>query len=231
VPDIFQTVKQGSGMSWEQKLKIEYEQVYFKRLKAFLNEESRAGHTIYPAKDNILNAFRLTEFEDTKVVILGQDPYHGPRQAHGLAFSVQQGVPIPPSLRNIFQELKDDLGIEPPKHGDLTAWAKQGVLLLNTVLTVRAGLAQSHAEKGWEAFTDKAIRLLNDEAPGPVIFLLWGAPANRKAKLINNQQHTILSAPHPSPLSSYRGFFGCKHFSKVNEILRRRGEREIDWRL
>lgn len=218
-------------MSWEQKLKIEYEQVYFQRLKTFINEERQAGHTVYPDKKNIMNAFRLTEFEDTKVVILGQDPYHGPNQAHGLAFSVQSGVPIPPSLRNIFQELKDDLGIEPPKHGDLTAWAKQGVLLLNTVLTVRAGLAQSHADKGWEAFTDKAIRLLNDESTHPVIFLLWGAPANRKAKIITNKMHTILSAPHPSPLSSYRGFFGCKHFSQVNALLKARGEKEIDWRL
>jgi uracil-DNA glycosylase len=218
-------------MSWEDRLKIEYEQVYFKRLKAFLKEEGQAGHAVYPEKDNILNAFRLTPFDQTKVVILGQDPYHGPKQAHGLAFSVQKGVPIPPSLRNIFQELEADLGLPPPAHGDLTPWAKQGVLLLNTVLTVRAGLAQSHAEKGWEAFTDKAIRLLNDEAPEPVIFVLWGAPANRKAKLITHKRHTILSAPHPSPLSAYRGFFGCKHFSKINELLRAQGRAEIHWAL
>lgn len=218
-------------MSWEQKLKVEYEQVYFKRIKAFLNEEREAGYTIYPDKQNIMNAFRLCEFEDTKVVILGQDPYHGPKQAHGLAFSVQKGIPHPPSLRNIFQELQSDLEIEPPEHGDLTGWAKQGVLLLNSVLTVRAGQAQSHAEIGWEAFTDKAIRLLNDEAKHSIIFLLWGAYANRKAKLITNPHHHILSAPHPSPLSSYRGFFGCKHFSKVNQLLDDRGEEPIDWRL
>lgn len=218
-------------MTWEQKLKIEYEQVYFKRLKAFLKDEAAAGYTIFPEKNNILNAFRLTEFEDTKVVILGQDPYHGPGQAHGLAFSVQKGVPLPPSLKNIFQELNNDIGFDIPQDGDLTPWAKQGVLLLNTVLTVRAGQAHAHADKGWEAFTDKAIRLLNDESDHPVIFLLWGAPANRKASLITNKKHTILSAPHPSPLSAYRGFFGCKHFSKVNELLRARGEKEIDWGL
>jgi uracil-DNA glycosylase len=149
----------------------------------------------------------------------------------GLAFSVPKGVPFPPSLRNIFQELHDDLSIPVPTNGDLTPWAKQGVLLLNTVLTVRAGLAHSHAEKGWEAFTDKAIRLLNDESDHPVIFLLWGAHANRKAKLITNKMHTILSTSHPSPLSSYRGFFGCKHFSKVNELLRARGVKEINWDL
>lgn len=216
-------------MTWEQRLKIEYEQVYFKRLKDFLSQERQAGYTIYPEKNNILNAFRLTEFEDTKVVILGQDPYHGPGQAHGLAFSVQKGVPLPPSLRNIFQELHSDLGITPAVHGDLTNWAKQGVLLLNTVLTVRAGQAHSHADKGWEAFTDKAIRLLNDESAHPIIFLLWGAPANRKSKLITNKQHVILSTSHPSPLSSYRGFFGCKHFSKVNDLLRGWGKSEIDW--
>lgn len=216
-------------MTWEQKLKIEYEQVYFKRLKDFLKKEREAGYIIYPEKNNIMNAFRLTEFEKTKVVILGQDPYHGPGQAHGLAFSVQKGVPFPPSLRNIFQELHDDVGVAIPKDGDLSAWAKQGVLLLNTVLTVRAGHAHSHANQGWEAFTDKAIRLLNDESDHPVIFLLWGAPANRKASLITNKKHKILSAPHPSPLSAYRGFFGCKHFSKVNEMLREWGEKEIDW--
>lgn len=218
-------------MSWENRLKIEHEQVYFKRLKEFLKAEREAGCTIYPEKNNILNAFRLTEFENTKVVILGQDPYHGPKQAHGLAFSVQKGVPIPPSLRNIFQELHDDVGVPIPTEGDLSSWAKQGVLLLNTVLTVRAGQAHSHADKGWEAFTDKAIRLLNDESEHPVIFLLWGAPANRKASLITHKQHTILSAPHPSPLSAYRGFFGCKHFSKVNDLLKARGEKEIEWGL
>jgi uracil-DNA glycosylase len=218
-------------MSWENRLKIEYEQVYFKRLKEFLKKEQESGYTVYPEKTHILNAFRLTEFEDTRVVILGQDPYHGPGQAMGLAFSVPKGIPFPPSLRNIFQELNTDLNIEIPKSGDLTPWAKQGVLLLNTVLTVRAGQAHSHAEQGWEAFTDKAIRLLNEESKHPVIFLLWGAHANRKAKLITNKQHLILSAPHPSPLSSYRGFFGCKHFSKVNELLKARGSKEINWDL
>lgn len=218
-------------MTWEQLLKPEYEQVYFKRLQAFLREERESGKTIYPPKDNILNAFRLTPFTDTKVVIIGQDPYHGPKQAHGLAFSVQKGVGIPPSLRNIYKELHDDVGFVIPEHGDLTHWAKQGVLLLNTVLTVRAGDAHSHAEKGWEAFTDKAIRLLNENSEHPVIFVLWGGPAKRKANLIDAKRHHILTAPHPSPLSAHRGFMGCKHFSKINELLVQDGLKPIDWQL
>lgn len=196
---------------------------------AFLAKERDDGQVVYPARDNILNAFRLTPFESTKVVILGQDPYHGAGQAHGLAFSVQDNVPLPPSLQNIFKELEADLGIRHAPRGNLSGWATQGVLLLNTVLTVRAGQAHSHANQGWEVYTDQAIRLLSEHAPHPVIFLLWGNPAQRKEALIDTKRHMVLKAPHPSPLSAHRGFLGCQHFSKVNTWLGVRGP--IDWRL
>lgn len=217
--------------TWESLLKPEYEQPYFLQLKGFLREEAKQGQVIYPAKENLLNAFRLTPFDQTKVVIIGQDPYHGPKQAHGLAFSVQDGVKVPPSLQNVYKEIQEDIGITMPAKGDLTAWAKQGVLLLNTCLSVREGQAHSHANKGWEVFTDKAIRLMSDKSEHPVIFVLWGSPARKKAALIDKQRHHILEAAHPSPLSAYRGFFGCKHFSKINEILENAGQAPINWQL
>ncbi len=218
-------------MNWEDLLKPEYAQPYFQQLKSFLQEEAKHNYVIYPAKENILNAFRLTPFDETKVVILGQDPYHGAGQAHGLAFSVQEGVSLPPSLQNIYKEIEADLGIKMSNSGNLTAWAKQGVLMLNAVLTVRAGDAHSHANKGWEVFTDKAIRLLSDQSKHPIIFVLWGSPARKKMNLIDLRRHHVLTAAHPSPLSAYRGFFGCKHFSKINEILQNSGQPSIDWKL
>ena len=183
---------------------------------------------IYPKKNEIFNAFRNTTYKDTKVVILGQDPYHEPRQAHGLCFSVNDGIPFPPSLLNIFKEIESDLGIPMPKSGDLTRWADQGVLLLNATLTVRAHQAGSHQNKGWEQFTDAVIRAVNAQ-DRPIVFLLWGRPAQMKKSMLNNPKHLILEAPHPSPLSAYRGFFGCKHFSKTNEYLKAHGKTEINW--
>ncbi len=218
-------------MIWETLLKPEYEQPYFLQLKSFLKEEAKKSQVVYPEKDNILNAFRLTPFNETKVVILGQDPYHGPKQAHGLAFSVQKGIKIPPSLQNVYKEIQEDIGVLMSDSGDLTAWAKQGVLLLNTCLTVREGQAHSHAKKGWEVFTDKAIRVLSEKSAHPIIFVLWGSPARKKTDLIDAKRHHILTAAHPSPLSAYRGFFGCKHFSKTNEILESAGQEPIDWAL
>jgi len=197
---------------------------------SFIKNEVAAGKKIYPKSADIFNAFKYTPFENVKVVILGQDPYHGFKQAHGLCFSVQEGTPPPPSLKNIFQEINKDLNLPIPKHGNLENWAQQGVLLLNTVLTVEAGKPQSHANKGWEIFTDKVINILNEEKTG-LIFLLWGAPAQRKGQLIDKTRHHVLMAPHPSPLSAHRGFMGCKHFSKVNELLRTMNKSEIDWSL
>ena len=217
------------GNSWDEILKDEFKKDYYLRLRAFLKQEYRT-RTIYPNMNNIFNAFKFTSYEDVKAVIIGQDPYHGPNQAHGLCFSVQKGVAPPPSLQNIFKEINSDLGIPIPQSGDLTKWAKQGVMLLNTVLTVRTGQANSHKGMGWEIFTDKVIEILN-ERERPIIFLLWGTPAKSKAKLITNPRHYILSAVHPSPLSAYNGFFGCKHFSKTNEILKSLGQPEIDWSL
>lgn len=216
-------------MIWETLLKPEYEQPYFLQLKAFLKEESRKGEVIYPAKENILNAFRLTPFAKTKVVIIGQDPYHGPKQAHGLAFSVQKGIKLPPSLQNIYKEIESDVGIKMPDSGDLTGWAEQGILLLNTCLTVREGQAHSHSNKGWEVFTDKAIRILSEKSDHPIIFVFWGAPARKKMNLIDTRRHHVLTAAHPSPLSAHRGFFGCKHFSNINEILENAGQEPIKW--
>ena len=215
--------------SWKMVLKEEFQKLYFETLKTFLVEEKKS-HTIYPSGANIFAAFEHTPFENVEVVILGQDPYHGVGQAHGLSFSVQDGVPHPPSLQNIFKELKDDLGCNIPKSGNLTAWAKQGVFLLNTVLTVRASEANSHRNQGWENFTDAVIKTLSTQKEH-LVFILWGAPAGAKASLIDGKKHLILRAPHPSPLSSYRGFFGSKPFSKSNDYLVAKGKKPIDWCL
>lgn len=214
---------------WINYLGQEFNKDYYLNLRKFLIDEYKNNLT-FPRADDIFNAFHLCSFENTKVVILGQDPYHNINQAHGLSFSVMDGVRKPPSLENIFKELNDDIGFKIPKSGNLNKWAKQGVLLLNTVLTVRAHEAFSHRGKGWEIFTDKAIMSLN-EKDTPVVFILWGRPAQEKEKLIINPIHKVLKAPHPSPLSAHRGFFGCKHFSKTNELLRKNALKEIDWSL
>lgn len=216
------------GNDWDEKLKGEFDKPYYRQLRAFLKQEY-TSRTIYPPMNDIFNALRYTSFENTKVVILGQDPYHEPGQAHGLCFSVKDGTLPPPSLINIYKEIRDDLGIDNPSDcGELTGWAKQGVLMLNTVLTVRRGQANSHKGKGWEQFTDRVISELNRKQT-PVVFLLWGANARQKAQIITNPIHVKLSCAHPSPLSAYNGFFGCKHFSKTNEILVRNGLTPIDW--
>lgn len=217
------------GNSWDELLKDEFQKEYYLKLREFLKEEYQ-HYNIYPNMFDIFNALKNTAYEDVKVVILGQDPYHGINQAHGCSFSVKKGVEPPPSLKNIFKELKDDLGCPISKHGDLTEWTKQGVLLLNTVLTVREKNPNSHANHGWEILTDKIISLLN-ERKQPMVFLLWGRNAQSKIKLITNPHHLILKAPHPSPLSAYNGFFGCKHFSKTNEFLIQNGMKPIDWQL
>lgn len=214
---------------WQQILAPEFQKPYYQQLQTFVKEEYQT-QTIYPKKENILNALEQTPFDQVKVVILGQDPYHGPNQSHGLAFSVQPGVKIPPSLRNIFKELASDLGIQPATSGDLTAWANQGVLLLNTVLTVRAGAAHSHQKKGWEQFTDAIITQLNAREK-PVVFILWGRPAQQKAAMIDTGKHVIIQSVHPSPLSASRGFFGSKPFSKANAALISFGEKPINWQL
>ena len=214
---------------WDELLKGEFEKDYYLKLREFLIEEYRTK-TIYPDKQNIFNALKLTSYEEVKVVIIGQDPYHGPNQAHGLAFSVQPKVQTPPSLLNMYKELRDDLGCFIPNNGYLVPWAKQGVLLLNAVLTVREGQANSHRKKGWERFTDRVIELLN-EREEPIVFLLWGNNAKEKGELITNKQHIILNTVHPSPLSASRGFFGCKHFSKTNEILKNLGREPINWQI
>lgn len=226
--DIFNTPEE--KLTWKEVLAGEREAPYFQSIMDFLDKERAAGKTIYPAKGDIFNALSFTPFDQVKVVIIGQDPYHGPNQAHGLCFSVRPGVPPPPSLVNIFQELATDLIIPRPKHGCLECWTHQGVLLLNAVLTVEAGKPQSHANIGWERFTDRIIREINDRKKG-VVFLLWGAQAKKKASSVEPQRHFILSAPHPSPLSAYNGFFNCKHFSKTNQILKSLNQKEIDWRV
>jgi len=215
--------------SWDKKLEGEFDKPYYINLRQFLVDEYKTRN-IFPLMNNIFNALKLTPYEDVKVVILGQDPYHGAGQAHGLSFSVQPGVRIPPSLLNMYKELRNDLGCYIPNNGYLVPWAEQGVLLLNTVLTVREGEANSHKNKGWENFTDRIISLLNDREK-PIIFLLWGSNAKEKIKLITNPTHYILTTVHPSPLSASRGFMGCKHFSKTNEILKSLGEKEIDWQI
>jgi uracil-DNA glycosylase len=217
--------------SWQQMLDQEFHQPYFEKLQDFLRNEHATGQVIYPSVENIFNAFAYMPFEGVRVVILGQDPYHGPGQAHGLAFSVKKGIPIPPSLKNIFKELKSDLGIDTPHHGDLTHWAQQGVLLLNTCLTVRAGQAHSHQGRGWEQFTDAVIRKLNESAVDPLVFVLWGAPAQTKQALIDSKRHLVLTAPHPSPLSAHRGFLGCHHFSKINHFLQSHGKKAINFSI
>lgn len=217
------------GNDWDELLADYFASEQYQALRRFLAEEYRT-HTIYPGMYDIFNALKYTSFRDTRVVILGQDPYHGPGQAHGLCFSVQKGVEPPPSLKNIFHELHEDLGLPEPKNGELTAWARQGVLLLNTVLTVRAHQPNSHKGHGWEPFTDRVIELLNEKRT-PIIFLLWGANARNKAKIVTNPIHVKLEAPHPSPLSAYNGFFGCRHFSKANAWLEKTGQTPIDWRI
>ncbi|WP_058485778.1 uracil-DNA glycosylase [Defluviitalea phaphyphila] len=214
---------------WDEILKDEFNKEYYLKLRQFLIKEYRTN-IIYPDKYKIFEALKLTSYKDTKVVILGQDPYHGENQAHGLAFSVQKGVEIPPSLKNIYKELMTDLNCYMPNNGYLVPWAKQGVLLLNASLTVVANHANSHRNKGWEIFTDNIIKLLNKKET-PVVFLLWGNNAKEKAKFITNPIHLVLKAAHPSPLSANRGFFGCKHFSKTNKFLRETGQKEIDWQI
>ena len=214
---------------WAKVLAPEYNTPYYRKLFDFIGKEY-STHTIYPPGDDIFNAFHLTPLKDVKCVIIGQDPYHGPGQAHGLSFSVKPGVDIPPSLINIYKELHDDVGCYIPNNGYLVKWAEQGVLLLNAVLTVRAHQAASHQGMGWEEFTDAAIRAVNKQNQ-PIVFLLWGSFAQKKAAMLDNPNHLILKAPHPSPLSAYRGFFGCKHFSQANEFLQRHGVAPIDWQI
>ncbi len=214
---------------WAELLDTELAQPYYKSLRTFLIEEYRQRR-IFPSMYDIFNALHYTPYHETKVVILGQDPYHGEGQAHGLSFSVRAGVKPPPSLVNIFKELESDLHCKIPQHGCLTSWARQGVLLLNAVLTVRERQANSHQGIGWEFFTDRVITLLN-ENPEPLVFILWGSPAQRKASMITNSKHLILKAPHPSPLSAHRGFFGSRPFSKANEFLVKNGRQPIDWQL
>ena len=217
------------GNSWDEILKEEFEKEYYLKLREFLKSEYKT-HTVYPDMNDIFNSLKYADYKSLKAVIIGQDPYHEPGQAHGLAFSVQKGTPIPPSLQNIYKELQSDLGITPASHGELTKWAKQGVLLLNNALTVRRGQANSHRGKGWETLTDAIVKKVN-EKPEPVVYILWGANAREKTKLINNPDHLVLTCAHPSPLSAHNGFFGCKHFSKANEFLRSKGVGEIDWRV
>ncbi|MBE7022710.1 MAG: uracil-DNA glycosylase [Ruminococcaceae bacterium] len=217
------------GNTWDGVLQQEVKKPYFSALMQAVEEEYQQ-HKVFPARENIFNALRYTAYEDVKILLLGQDPYHGEGQAHGLAFSVQPGVLCPPSLKNMFKELHDDLGVPVSQNGCLTPWAGQGVMLLNTVLTVREGEPNSHKNLGWTTFTDAVISALN-EREEPVIFLLWGANAREKLPLITNSRHFVLSAPHPSPLSASRGFFGCRHFSKANLILERLCKTPIDWRL
>lgn len=217
------------GNDWDSILADEWQKPYYLELRKFLKQEY-STQTVYPNMEDIFNALKLTSFKDTKVVIIGQDPYHGFGQAHGLCFSVKKGVVPPPSLKNIYKELKSDIGFEIPSHGELTSWAKQGVLLLNNVLTVREGLPNSHKGKGWEIFTDRVIGELNKKET-PVVFLLWGANAQKKAEIITNPKHFKLMTVHPSPLSASRGFFGCRHFSKTNEILMKNSINPINWEI
>lgn len=216
--------------SWLAALKDEFCQPYMQQLKQFLRDEKHKGVTVFPRGTEIFSAFEHTPLERVKVVILGQDPYHGPGQAHGLCFSVRPGVVVPPSLKNIYKEIHRDLGIVPPRHGHLGYWADQGVLLLNSVLTVAAGRAGSHQGRGWERFTDRVVELVNRECEG-VVFMLWGSYAQRKGEVIDRQRHCVLKAPHPSPLSAHRGFIGCGHFSAANSWLQQRGLAPIDWSL
>lgn len=216
------------GNDWDRLLAGEFAKEYYLDLRKFLISEYRSK-VVYPPKEDIFNALKYTPYSQVKAVIIGQDPYHGPGQAHGLCFSVKKGVTPPPSLKNIFKEIEADLAIKPPEHGYLKSWAESGVLLLNTVLTVREGQANSHKNKGWESFTDKVIEILNLRE-NPMVFMLWGANAKSKASLVTSGNHLVLTAAHPSPLSAYNGFFGCKHFSKANIFLQQYGG-EIEWRI
>ncbi|BAV95180.1 uracil-DNA glycosylase [Ichthyobacterium seriolicida] len=213
--------------SWKKHLNDEFEKPYFKKLIEFVKDEY-SKHRVYPNGKEIFSAFDKCCFEDTRIVILGQDPYHGPNQANGLCFSVKKGIPLPPSLQNIFKEIKDDLGIDIPNHGDLEHWAKQGILLLNSILTVRDGMPGSHQNKGWEIFTDAVIKIIN-EKKRDVVFMLWGAYAQKKAHFIDREKHFVLSSTHPSPLSAHRGFLGCKHFSNANNYLKSKNTKCINW--
>lgn len=217
------------GNKWDDILKEEFQKEYYLKIREFLKSEY-SHYTIYPKMENIFQALKLCDYDDVKVVIIGQDPYHEEGQAHGLSFSVMPGIEIPPSLQNIYKELQSDLGCYIPNNGFLEKWAKQGVLLLNNVLTVRAHMANSHKDCGWETFTDSVIAALNKREKG-VIFMMWGSCAKNKEKLITAPQHHILKAVHPSPLSAYRGFFGCKHFSTANNLLLESGEEPIDWQI
>lgn len=214
--------------NWYKKLNDEFQKEYFLELSTFL-EEAYKKDTIYPLEDNIFNAFKMTDYDQVKVVILGQDPYHQPGQAHGLSFSVEENVKLPPSLKNIFKEIEADLGIK-NQSGNLSSWAREGVLLLNSFLTVKESSPMAHSKSGWEKFTDSVLKVLN-EKDTPVIFLLWGAPSQKKEILVTNPKHVILKSVHPSPLSAHRGFLGCKHFSKTNEILKKNNLSEINWGL
>jgi len=216
--------------SWLEVLGGEFDKPYMQELRAFLAAEKAAGKTIYPKGAEIFNALNTTPFDQVKVVILGQDPYHGPNQAHGLCFSVRKGVRTPPSLANIYKELQQDLEVQTPPHGDLTRWAEQGVLLLNATLTVEGGLAGSHQKKGWEQFTDRVVAELNARREH-VVFLLWGSYAQKKGGFIDRNKHYVLTAPHPSPLSAHRGFLGCGHFSKANNYLEEAGKSPVDWNI
>ncbi|WP_110665583.1 uracil-DNA glycosylase [Salinicola halophilus] len=216
--------------SWNAYLGQEFDADYMRKLREFLAAEKTAHKVIYPHSANWFRAFELTPLDAVKVVILGQDPYHGPNQAHGLCFSVRPGVPTPPSLQNIYRELSEDVGTTPVKHGFLESWARQGVLLLNSVLTVEQGNAGSHRNRGWETFTDRAIQTVNEQCDG-VVFLLWGSYAQKKASFVDCEKHLVLHAPHPSPLSAHRGFFGKRHFSQANAFLESRGRGTIDWQL
>lgn len=219
------------SLSWQDVIGAEKQQDYFQQTMQFVDSERAAGKTVFPPAQDVFNAFRATEFGDIKLVILGQDPYHGPNQAHGLCFSVLPGVKTPPSLVNMYKELAQDIeGFTIPEHGYLQSWAEQGVLLLNTVLTVEQGKAHSHSKSGWETFTDRVIEAINKHQSG-VVFLLWGAHAQKKGRFIDRSKHHVLQAPHPSPLSAHRGFFGCKHFSQANNLLEQQGVTPIDWKL
>lgn len=217
--------------TWKDALSEEKQKTYFQQILQYVHNERTAGKVIYPPQNEVFSAFALTEFSDVKVVILGQDPYHGPNQAHGLAFSVKPPVSPPPSLVNMYKELAEDIsGFQIPKHGYLVDWAKQGVFMLNTGLTVEQGKAGSHSQIGWEIFTDKVIAQLNEYREN-LVFMLWGSHAQKKGRFIDRQRHCVLESPHPSPLSAYRGFFGCKHFSKANEYLINQGISPINWQL
>lgn len=217
------------GNDWDSLLKNEYEKDYFKRLEEFVNNEYK-NKIIYPKINEVYNAFRCTSYDDIKVVIIGQDPYHGENQAEGLCFSVKKGIAKPPSLVNIFKELYDDLGCQIPKNGSLVEWTKQGILLLNSVLTVEKDKAASHRAKGWEQFTDEVIKMINEKST-PVVFILWGSYARSKKQLITNNKHFIIESAHPSPLSAYNGFFGSRPFSKTNEFLIKKGLKPINWEI